>query len=295
MTALTNRQHDARDYERTGRWFRNRLRRNNERAVPLVFWLGAVFAIGVLVIPVVVVVLAALNAGTYLTFPPQGFSLRWLGHFLSTPTFRGAYLFSLRLALTTAIIATLLGTCTALFLTRVGFRGRSIVRAYFMAPLMLPWLVLGLALYTFYVTTNIGFARTLPGLVVGHVIVTTPYVIGTVSAVLYAFDRSLEEAARSLGASPWTAFRKVTLPLIAPGVMAGAIFAFIVSFGQFEVSLFLSTPNLEPLPIALYASLRYQFDPTGAAAGLFAILVVITAMIISNRLISFRKLSGIRF
>lgn len=270
-------------------------RRGEERQVPVVFLVGSGLAIAVMIVPVIVVVMAALNAGQYLTFPPEGLSFRWVAHFLTSRTFRGAYLFSLKLALITTVIATLLGTLVALFLTRVRHRGRGLMRAYFMAPLMLPWLVLGLALYTFYVTMNVGLARTLPGLVVGHVIVTTPYVIGTVSAVLYGFDISLEEAARSLGARPWTAFRKITLPLIAPGVTAGAIFAFIVSFGQFEVSLFLSTPNLEPLPIALYASLRYRFDPTGAAAGLFAILIVIVAMAISAKLIDFRKISGIRF
>lgn len=293
MAAVSER--DAGPLERVRSLWPKRRRPGEEREVPVVFWVISVAALMVLIIPVIIIVLAALNAGQFLTFPPQGFSLRWVVHFLTTRTFRSAYLFSLYLALITTVIATTLGTLTALFLTRVRTRGRSIMRAYFMAPLMLPWLVLGLALYTFFIATNIGLARTLPGLVIGHVIVTTPYVIGTVSAVLYGFDLSLEEAARSLGARPWTAFRKITLPLIAPGVTAGAIFAFIVSFGQFEVSLFLATSNLEPLPIALYASLRYQFDPTGAAAGLFAILVVIVGMAISAKLLDFRKLSGIRF
>ena len=162
MTALSEREHAGSGTSRD-RPLRRRVRREQERQVPVVFWVIAVIAMGVLLIPVAVVVLAALNAGTYLTFPPQGFSLRWVVHFLTTRTFRSAYLFSLQLALITTIVATVLGTCSALFLTRVWFRGRSLVRAYFMAPLMLPWLVLGLALYTFYVTTNIGFARTLPG------------------------------------------------------------------------------------------------------------------------------------
>jgi putative spermidine/putrescine transport system permease protein len=110
-----------------------------------------------------------------------------------------------------------------------------------------------------------------------------------------SFDVSLEEAARSLGASPWTAFRMITIPNISAGIAAGATFAFIVSFGQFDVSLFLSTPNLTPLPIALYVSLRYTFEPTAAAAGIFAIILVVVSMLITSRLVNLRKFGGLKF
>ena len=120
-------------------------------------------------------------------------------------------------------------------------------------------------------------------------------VIGTVSAALFNFDVNLEQAARSLGASPLQAFRKVTLPNISNGVMAGSIFAFIVSFGQFDVSLFMATPGNTPLPIALYWSLRYTFEPTAAAAGIFAILLVVTSMLITAKLVNLKKFSGVKF
>ena len=193
------------------------------------------------------------------------------------------------------VISTTLGTMAAIFLTRMTFPGRNLLRAYFLSPLILPGIVLGLALYVFYVSSGIGLSRTLPGLIIGHVLVTAPYVIGTVSAALFNFDIALEEAARSLGAGPLTAFRKVTLPIIGPGVAAGAIFAFIVSFGQFDVSLFLSTPNYTPLPIALYISLRYTFEPTAAAAGIFAIALVVISMLLTSRLINIRRFAGIKF
>ena len=119
--------------------------------------------------------------------------------------------------------------------------------------------------------------------------------IGTVSAALFNFDVNLEQAARSLGASPLKAFRKVTLPNISNGVMAGSIFAFIVSFGQFDVSLFMATPGNTPLPIALYWSLRYTFEPTAAAAGIFAILLVVTSMLITAKLVNLKKFSGVKF
>ncbi|MDH3771965.1 MAG: ABC transporter permease, partial [Nitrospirota bacterium] len=167
-----------------------------EPAVPVLFKLVAWIAFVVLLLPVVIVVLAGLNAGDYLTFPPDGLSLRWIWAFLGSETFMGAYLFSLWLAVLTMLISTILGTMAAIFLARVRFPGRNFLRAYFLSPLILPGVVLGLALYVFYVSTNLGLARTLPGLVIGHVLVTCPYVIGTVSAALFHFDISLEEAAR---------------------------------------------------------------------------------------------------
>ncbi len=266
-----------------------------EGEVALVFRIGAVLAFVVMLLPVVIVVLAGLNAGDYLTFPPQGLSLRWVISFLTSQSLRTSYLVSMAIAFIVMLISTTLGTMAALFLTRVTFPGRSLMRAYFLAPLMLPGVVLGLALYVFYVVTNVGLARTLPGMVIGHVLVTVPYVVGTVSAALYNFDLSLEDAARSLGAGPARAFRMITLPIISPGIMAGSIFAFIMSFGQFDVSLFLSTPNITPLPIAIYNSLRYKFEPTAAAAGVFAIVLVVLSMLLTNRLTNLSKFAGIKF
>jgi putative spermidine/putrescine transport system permease protein len=271
-----------------------------ESDIPLAFKIGGWLALFILLLPVAIVVLAGLNAGDYLTFPPDGLSLRWVIEFLTDENFLGAYLFSLRLALTTMVISTVIGTMAALFLARTQMRGLGFLRAYFLSPLILPGIVLGLALYVFYVATfepltGIRLQQTLTGLTIGHVLATMPYVVGAVSAALFNFDKSLEEAARSLGASAFKAFMKVTLPNIAPGVMAGSIFAFIVSFGQFEVSLFLSAANLQPLPIAMYVSLRYEFEPIAAAAGIFAIALVVVSMVITSRLVSLKRFSGIKF
>jgi putative spermidine/putrescine transport system permease protein len=267
-------------------------RRRREANIPLLIWIGAILALIVLLLPVAVVVLAGLNSGDFLSFPPQGLSLRWVWAFLSSDTYMSAYLFSLGLAALTMVVSTTIGTMAALFLTRSQSRWTAPLRSFFMAPIVLPGVVLGLALYVFYVTTNFGLARSLPGMLIGHVLVTCPFVIGTVTASLVGFDRSLEEAARSLGAGPWTAFRKVTLRLIAPGVTAGAIFAFIISFGQFEIALFLSTPNIQPLPMAMYISLRYAFEPIAAAAGIFAIVLVVVSMVITAGLVDLRRLGA---
>lgn len=258
--------------------------------IPLIMKVLAVVGFTYMLLPIVIVVLAGLTAGEFLTFPPEGLSLRWVYAFLSSEKYLNAFFFSFKLALMTMVVSTILGTAAALFLSRTRFVGRAALRAFFLSPIVLPGVVVGFALFAFYIATGIGLSRTIWGLWIGHILYSTPYVIGTVGAALVAYDVSLEEAARSLGSTPWRAFRKVTLPNISQGIQAGSIFAFIVSFGQFEVSLFLSTPNSEPLPIAMYNSLRYKFDPSAAAAGIFAIILVIASVLLTNRLVNIRRL-----
>jgi putative spermidine/putrescine transport system permease protein len=272
---------------------RKKVRR--ERPVPLIMSALAMVSLVLLLAPVVVVILAGLNSGDHLTFPPDGLSLRWVVAFFQSGAFLPAYLFSLVLAVCTMFFSTILGTTIALVLARNEFPGKQMARAFFMAPLMLPGIVLGFALYLFYLSSGLGLIRTMPGLVIGHVLVTCPYVIGTVNASLVGFDKSFEEAARSLGAGPLKTFRAITLPIISPGIIAGSVFSFIVSFGQFDVSLFLTPPGYNPLPIALYSSLRYTFEPTAAAAGIFAIFLVVVSMLITARLTNLRKLANVNF
>ena len=260
------------------------------RKIPLPILILAVLGFCYMLVPIVIVVLAGLTAGEFLTFPPKGLSFRWVIAFLQSEKYLSAFFFSFRLALMTMIVSTILGTAAALFLSRSRFFGRDAMRAFFLSPVVLPGVVIGFALYAFYISTGLGLTRTIWGLWIGHILYSTPYVIGTVGAALASYDVSLEEAARSLGASPMRAFRKVTFPTIAQGIQAGSIFAFIVSFGQFEVSLFLSAPNSEPLPIAMYNSLRYKFDPSAAAAGIFAIMLVTASVLLTNRLVNIGRL-----
>ena len=228
--------------------------------VPLTLQVIAGVTLFILLAPMVIVILAGLNSGDHLSFPPEGLSFRWIVAFFQSDIFLPAYGYSLMVAVITMAFSTILGTTISLFLVRSKFRGQNAARTFFMSPLMMPGIVLGLSLYLFYISSGSGLNRTLTGLIIGHILVTCPYVIGTVSAALAGFDISLEEASRSLGANRWQTFRKVTLPVITPGIIAGATFAFIVSFGQFDVSLFLAPPDATPLPMALYVSLRYTFD-----------------------------------
>lgn len=263
---------------------------NDVNPIPLTFRLTACVALAILLVPVLVVIMAGLNSGDFLSFPPEGVSLRWIVAFFESNIFLPAFGVSFGLATLTTIISTILGTMTAIFLTRSKSHFTGLLRGLFVLPVVLPGVVLGLALYVFYSWSNIGLARSFTGLLIGHVLVTMPFIVATITASLVDFDLSVEEAARSLGATPWQAFRKVTLPIIAPGISAGTIFAFIISFGQFELTLFLSTPDLQTLPIAIYTSLRYAFEPTAAAAGIFAIALVITSTLVASRLVNLRQL-----
>jgi putative spermidine/putrescine transport system permease protein len=243
-----------------------------------------------LLLPLLIVVAAAFNAGDYFTFPPQGFSLKWFTNFFERREFMQALRLSVDLGVWTAAVSTVIGTMASLVLVRGRFRGRDLLNAYVTSPLVLPQILTGVALLQYL--SILGLAQSYWALLIGHVVVTTPYVVRTVSAVLYNFDVALEEAAQSLGASPVRAFFEVTLGLIKPGVVAGAVLAFAISFDNFTISLFLTSPTLTPLPIELFAYLKYSFDPTAAAASAVAIGVTLVLMLLIARVTGLEEFTG---
>jgi putative spermidine/putrescine transport system permease protein len=226
-----------------------------------------------LLVPVLIVICFAVNPEPFIAFPPTGLSLRWFAKFFASRDFMAAFWLSLWLGFATVVIAGVLGTLAALALARGRFAGRGFLVQVFLSPIVLPSILTGFALFQLAMVTGIG--RSIWILLAGHLVVATPYVLRTVLAVLANFDRGLEEAARNLGATPAAAFREVTLPLIRPGVIAGGLFAFIVSFDQFPVSLFLVSPGQETLPIAMFNYLRFDFDGTIAAASCVSIALAI--------------------
>jgi putative spermidine/putrescine transport system permease protein len=258
---------------------------------PVLVKLLAAVAFVVLLAPSVVIVVAGFNSGDYLGIPPDGFSMRWVTAFLTGSLFT-SWLFSFGLALNSTVIASVLGVLAALSFERGVLRRVPWLRGVFFAPMAIPGIVFGFALLITYVLVFPGLYRTYPGLVVGHVVILMPYVVSTVGASLTTIEPSLEQAARSLGASPQTVFWRITLPLLAPGISAGALFGFVVSFGQYDLSIFLSTPDLTPLPIALYEKMRFQFDPTIAGAGIFAIAQLALTLLIINRLFGLSKVTN---
>lgn len=237
-----------------------------------------------LVAPVLIVLLSAFNAGNYLTFPPQGLSLRWFEHFLESPILIRSLVFSLELAVVVALISTVLGTAAALYVVRWSGRYREFLRVLMVVPLALPGILSAIAILILLYAVGIG-TRGMIGLIGGHILVTLPFVFLIVSAVLVRFDRSLEEAARNLGAGPFMTFWRITLPIIRGGIVAGAIFAFISSYDNVPMSLLLAAVGSTPLPIQLFDYLRFAFDPTPAAAGTLSILLAVLVVVVSERLV----------
>ncbi|WP_051356496.1 ABC transporter permease [Azorhizobium doebereinerae] len=240
-----------------------------------------------LLLPIAIIFVFALNPTPYIEFPPVGVSLKWFDKFFASSQFMSALLLSLEVAALTTVAATVLGASAALGIARGNVPGSRAITAIMLSPLMLPAILTGLALFQTYVLMDVG--RPLWGLVVGHCLVTVPYVVRTTLAVLHNFDLRLEEAARNLGASPQRTFFEITLPLIKPGVIAGGIFAFIVSFDQFPVSLFLVSPGQETLPITLFNYLKYDLDGTIGAASVVSILLAALVVIGLDRTVGLRS------
>lgn len=216
-----------------------------------------------LVAPVIVVVATAFTTTAYPVFPPQGFTLQWFERFLGMPEFTEAIRRSTLLALSSTTVATVLGTFSALSLARYRFSGREAISAFMLSPILFPTIVFGLALLVFY--SRIGLSGSFAGLVIAHSVLTTPFVIRLVMASMAEFDPAVEEASRNLGAGWWRTFLQVTLPLIRPGVLAGAVFAFIISFDELVVTLFLAGPDMTTLPVRIYTYVEFSSDPTISA------------------------------
>ena len=234
-----------------------------------------------LVAPTFVVVPMSFNEKKSLAFPPDGFSWQWYQNFFTNPDWSSSLLSSLKVASVTAILATILGTLAAFGLDRMKSRATGLLRALLIAPMVVPGVVLAVGIYAVYLDAHL--VGTMTGFVLAHTMLAVPFVIIAVSASLEVFDRRLETAATSLGASRLVAFRTVTLPLIAPGVLSGLLFAFVTSFDEIIVALFITSPYLKTLPVQIFSSITRDADPTVAAVG--TLLFIATSLLIGAGLI----------
>jgi putative spermidine/putrescine transport system permease protein len=228
-----------------------------------------------LVFPVFVVVPLSFSSAKYLQFPPPGFSLQWYENYFGRRDWLVATGLSLRVGLATAALATVLGTAASLALVRGRFRGRDAINSFLVSPLIIPTIIVAIGVYFFYARLQIigsPFALAL-----AHTALAIPFVVVNVSATLYGFDERLEFAAMNLGANRWQTFQKVTLPIIRPGVFAGALFAFITSFDELIVALFVSGTGAVTLPRKMWDALRLEIDPTIAAIS--SILIAVSILI----------------
>lgn len=234
--------------------------------------------IGVLlVLPTIAVIPMGFTDRRSLSFPPKGWSLRWYQEFFSSPEWIGALGNSLIIAVVVTVLAVVLGTLAAMALVRSRLVGKGPINMFLLAPLVVPVVVVGVGTYAMFLQWRL--VGTLWGFVLAHTVLATPYVVITVTAALRTMDWGLGQAASSLGATPWRAFRRVTLPHIAGGVGAGALFAFITSFDETVVSIFISSSQLRTLPVQMYSSVTRDTDPTIATASSL-ILVITTGLLL---------------
>ncbi len=224
------------------------------------------FCVGVgifLILPIFIVIPISFSSAQFLQFPPPGWSLQWYQSFFSNHAWINALKTSALVAVPTTILATALGTAAALALIRSTFPGSGLINAVLMAPLIVPVIIAACGIFAVF--RFWGLIGTYSGLILAHTALAIPFVVVTVSASLRTVDRRLEQAARGLGASSLVAFRRITLPLILPGVLSGALFALVTSLDEVIVSLFISTAQVRPLAVQMWSDVRGAIDPTIAA------------------------------
>ena len=232
--------------------------------------------------PLVVVCVVAFTPENTLTLPTTEFSLRWFRAVFEHSDFMQSFRNSLWLALASATIATLLAVPAGLAITRYDFRGRDFLNALFLSPLIIPHLVLGVALLRMFAL--VGGTGSFGFLIFAHALIVTPYTLRLVVAALVGFDRSAEQAALSLGASQATVFKRITLPMILPGVTGGWLLAFINSFDEVTMSIFVTSPSTVTLPVRMYMYATESIDPLMAAVSALMVAVTAVAMIVLDRL-----------
>ncbi len=246
----------------------------------LKFWVLCTFLF--LIAPVIVIAIGSLaDPDThYVEFPPKSLSFAWYARIPAE--FGPAFLNSIYVAIAASTLSSVIGVLAAFGLVRGRFFGVNLVRGLLMSPLQVPHIVLGVVFLQFYLfvgsETGVRLLGTYTGLIVAHVIFTFPYVVGTVAPVLERFDRALEEAAISLGASKFSTFRRVTIPIIAPGVFAGGLFAFIMSFGDVPVSVFIVNSGLNTLAVAIFQAIEFDYSP--AILALSTLIVVFSTVVV---------------
>ncbi|TPI64900.1 ABC transporter permease [Mesorhizobium sp. B3-1-3] len=250
-------------------------------------WLGRfyiVLLLGFLYLPIVIMAAMSFNASPFYQLPFE-WTTDWYASLWQNDQLIAATWNSIEIAVITTLISTVLGSMASLALYRYEFRGKKVLQALLFPPIAIPWLITGTAMLIFFF--GIGIGRGLVAILLGHVALALPYVIVVVSARLQTFAPELEEAARSLGANQWQVTMRVTLPWIMPGVIAGGLFAFAVSFDQFVVSYFLATPGQTTLPVEIYAAIRKGFTPEINAVSTIIIVVSMALMLLTARFFKF--------
>jgi putative spermidine/putrescine transport system permease protein len=247
----------------------------------------AALALGFILLPLALVTWLAFFRQEIPSFPPEGYSTQWFGAVLNNKAFAGGFVLSFEVAVVATLLGLALAVPASLAVARRKFTGRGAVSMLMLMPLVVPGVVLGTSIYVFQIeaeiATGLPLLGTTAGLIAGHTLIVIPWAARLVTASLAGFDPAIEEAAKNLGANPWITFRRVTVPAIWPGIVAGALFGFVTSFGNLEMSLFLVGAGRTTLPIAILQYLEWKIDPTVAAVSVMQIALIGAAMIVTDR------------
>lgn len=257
--------------------------------------LGALVGASVvfLLAPIVAVIGSSLTSGELISFPPRlPLSIRWYREFLEDRTYRQALMNSVVVATGTSVLATVIGTTAALWYARTAFRLRSVLYYLLFMPFLVPGLVLGIGLSVGLEPVGLGRTRgTFIPVVLGHLLWAMPLVFVVMAAVIRELDRDLEAAAASLGAPPWAVLRTITIPLLAPGLMASLILAFVISLHEFVMALFLTSSGTTTLPVVVWNSLRFEVRPIIAAIDSVMVGSVVVVLAVLGRLVGLEKVT----
>jgi putative spermidine/putrescine transport system permease protein len=238
--------------------------------------------------PIVIVCWVAFTPEGFLSIPTRHFSLRWFRAIARYPEFIDAFYNTLLLGALSTLFAVAVSVPAALAIARYRFRGRDALAALFLSPLMIPHVVLGIAFLRFF--TEIGLGGSFTGLVLAHVIVVMPFTMRLVIAASTGMDRAIENAAVSLGASGFTVFRRVTLPLILPGVLSGAALAFIQSFDEVTMTIFVAAPGTMTLPVRMFLYIQDNIDPLVTSISACVIAITIVFLLVLDRVYGLERL-----
>lgn len=253
-----------------------------ERIRVALLWLWCGLVILFLLVPILIPVPLSFNSGAFFIFPLEGLSTRWYEVVLGTQRWQSAIGNSLIVAFGTTLIATTLGTLTAIALSNEKFPGRRIVMPLLLSPLIVPVVITAVGSYLFY--ARVGLASTYAGIILAHTALASPFVVVTVGASLTGFDRNLMRAAAISGARPLTSFFRVMLPLILPGVLSGAAFAFVTSFDEVVVVQFLASAGQRTMPLEMFIGLREKLSPAITAAATLMMALSIVLLVVANLL-----------
>lgn len=255
----------------------------NPRKVGWATSAAAIAVLAFLALPILIIFPLALSPSDYLTFPPQGLSLRWIEAVLGSADWRASIWLSFQIAVGATVLSVALSVLAALALVRGRFRLKQVVYALILLPMIVPNIISAIAMFFFFADRGAMFGSTL-AIIIGHTVIALPIAIIILSATLQGVDAGLESAALSLGADRLTAFRRITLPLIAPGIASACIFAFLSSFDELLIAMFLAGTAAQTLPVQIWNSVLFQLDPTIAAVSALLVVVSVLALLAANLL-----------